>query len=100
MPVDRAEGGEELELAVYKLPRDGVLVRGVGALQAGDVPREVGSAYAGLACGDGLGEGVEDEGVLLFGLLKRIKSDYKMCKSHSLSHLLLERGSCAVFGCA
>ena len=68
MPVDGAEGGEELELAVDELPRNRVLVCGVGALQTGDVPREVGSADASLASGDGLGEGVEDECVLLFRL--------------------------------
>ena len=74
LPVDRTKGGEELELAVYELPRNRVLVCGVDILQAGDVPREVGSADAGLPGGDGLGEGVEDEGVLLFCLLKRHES--------------------------
>ena len=68
LPVDGAEGGEELELAVAELPRNRVLVCGVGALQAGDVPREIGSADASFSGGDGLGEGVEDECVLLFGL--------------------------------
>ena len=75
LPVDRTKGGEELELAVYELPRNRVLVCGVDILQAGDVPREVGSADAGLPGGDGLGEGVEDEGVLLFCLLKRHESN-------------------------
>ena len=84
LPVDRTEGSEELELAVYELPRDGVLIRCVGVLQAGDVSREVGSADAGLPGGHGFGEGVEDEGVLLFRLLKRNDSNcsvqkYFMC---------------------